>query len=383
MTTRRALLRTGAAGVLALTAGTATTTPAAATTRSKIPDPYALQAVLDELTATAASAALAEVHHAGQTWRGVSGVTELGTTRPVHPDGRFRIGSLTKSFVATVVLQLVGERRLSLDDTLERRLPGAVPAGARITLRHLMQHTSGLVNYTNLPGFRALYGSAEAVDRLRHRTWAPAEILALIDGQPLLFEPGTSWAYANTNYILLALIVERVTGRGYGTEVEGRILRPLGLRDTSVPGTRATIAGPHAHGYLPLERAGGVEPLDVTEFNPSVAWSSGEMISSTADLDRFYRALMTGRLLRPAQLAEMRTARVTGRKADYGLGLQTRLLPGGVRVWGHGGDIFGYEAASWSTADGRRRLTVSFNPWGAGDTTPVIEKLLATAFAPA
>lgn len=388
MTSRRTMLKTGATGVFALSAGflalSSGTTPAALADDAappRKPNAGALQAALDAIAATAASGVLAEVRDAGWVWRGSSGVAELGTTRPVPVNGRFRAGSITKTFVATVALQLVDQRRIALDDPLQRWLPGVVPDADRITPRHLLQHTSGIVNYTNTRQFRCLYSTVEAVVSMRDRTWTPRQLLAFTAGQPLLFAPGTSWTYSNTNYLLLALVIERATGNPYATEVERRILRPLGLRDTELPRTNPYIAGPHPHGYLPREHDGGVEPVDITVFNPTVAGASGEILSTTADLNRFYHALLTGRLLRPAQLGQMLTTWPTGRRYDYGLGLQTKQLANGTRLWGHEGDIFGYQASCWTTEDGSQQLTVAANPWGTGDLDTLIDNLLATAFA--
>lgn len=383
MITRRSMLKTGAAGAFTLAAGVFGPTPGAfaGAAPSTLPNAGSLQAALDDIAASAASAVLAEVQDAGRVWRGSSGAAELGTSQPVPVNGRFRAGSITKSFVAAVVLQLAGEGCIALDEPIERWLPGVVPDADRITVRHLLQHTSGIVNYTNTRDFRTLYGGVDAVVGMRDRTWTPQELLAFITGQPLLFEPGTSWTYSNTNYILLALIVEQATGNPYATEVERRILRPLGLRDTELPGAESTIAGPHPHGYLPGEQDGNVEPVDITVFNPSVAGASGEIVSTTAELNRFFRALLTGRLLRPAQLAQMQTAWPTGRSYDYGLGLQTMLLADGTRLWGHEGDIFGYQASSWTTEDGGRQLTVAVTPWGTGDLDALLDNLLATAFS--
>jgi D-alanyl-D-alanine carboxypeptidase len=387
MISRRSTLKTGvAAGVAALTAGgsglarsSSLAAHAVQVTRKTGPDAAGLQEVLDDIAGSAASAVLAEVRDSGQVWRGSSGVAELGSAKPVAVNGRFRAGSITKTFVATVVLQLAGERRLRLDDTIERWLPGVVAEGGRITLHHLLQHTSGIVNYTNTRAFRTLYGTADQVLGLRERTWTPQELLDFTAGQPLLFEPGTSWMYSNTNYILLALVIQRVTGNHYAKEAERRLLQRLGLHGTNFPGRRSVIAGPHAHGYLPREVGDQVEPVDITRFNPSVTGASGELVSTAVDLHRFYRALLTGRLLRGEQQSQLLQIRSTGRSYDYGLGLQTRMV-NGIRLWGHEGDIFGYQAASWTTADGRRQLTISCNPWGTGDLKPLTERLLAVAF---
>jgi D-alanyl-D-alanine carboxypeptidase len=380
MISRRTLLKSSAAGLLALNTGTATPAPAQEAAPLTTPDAATLQKALDAIAATAASGVLAEVRDARWAWQGSSGVAELGTTRPAPAKGRFRAGSVTKSFVATAVLQLVGERRIALDDPVERWLPAMIPAGDRITVHHLLQHTSGIVNYTNTREFRTLYGTVDGIVSLRNRTWTPAELLAFTDGQPLLFEPGTSWTYSNTNYILLALIVQKATGRPYAKEVERRILRPLGLHGTELPGTNANLTGPHPHGYLPREHDGTLEPVDITVLNPTVAGASGELITTTTDLNRFYRALLTGRLLRPAQLTQMRTAWPTGHGYDYGLGLQTRQLADGTRLWGHEGDIFGYQTSCWTTEDGSRQLTVAATPWGTGDLDELFDNLMTTAF---
>jgi D-alanyl-D-alanine carboxypeptidase len=374
------MLRSGAAAAVAVVTGAATTPAVAAPPtsgkRSRVPDAAALQAALDAMADGAASGVMAEVRDPDWVWRGASGVAKLGTSRPVPVNGRFRVGSVTKSFVATVLLQLVGERRLALADPVDRWLPGVLPDGDQITVRHLLQHTSGVFNYTDR--LSELYPTVPDLVASRYRTWRPNELLALTTGQPPLFEPGTSWSYSNTNYILLGLIVRRVTGNDYATEVRRRILLPLGLHDTEVPGTNPFIAGPHSHGYLPLERDGSLIPVDITVLNPSVAWAAGEMLSTTNDLNRFYGALNGGRLLRPALLAQMRTSFLS---ADYGLGLQTLTLPGGITLWGHTGGIFGYLTVAMSTADGRRQLTASVNPWGSGDLNGPLVDLLLAAFA--
>ncbi|GAA2717133.1 serine hydrolase domain-containing protein [Actinoplanes palleronii] len=368
MPSRRTVLAGSAAA--AFVAGAGTAAPAAASSGGL--DREALQAALDRIVATGATAALARVDSPAGSWRSSSGVAQLG--RPARPvvTGQFRVGSITKTFVSTVILQLVGERRLSLEDTLERWLPGALPNGAQITVRQLMQHTSGVFDYTE-----ALFTSVEDILRVRYKTFRPEELVALAAGQPPVFEPGTSWSYSNTNYVLLGMIVRRVTGHAYGKEVDRRILRPLRLRGTEVPGTDPTIDGPHAHGYEPIEQDGVVVPLDFTDLNPSMAYSAGEIVSSTADLNLFYRSLLGGRLLRRAQLAEM-LANPVG-ELNYGLGIYQQPLPGGPTVWGHTGGIFGYLTYSFTTADAATQATVSVNPW-LGDFSAALIDLLLIAF---
>ncbi|MEV4510429.1 serine hydrolase domain-containing protein [Dactylosporangium sp. NPDC049525] len=373
MTTRRTILKSGAVTAFVAAGGTALA-PVPAAASGPGPDRDALQEAVARLGANGASGILAEVRDRDWIWRGSAGVAELGGTRPVQPQGRFRVGSVTKSFVATVALQLVAERRLRLDDPVERYLPGVVPGGGRITVRHLLQHTSGLFDYTD-----ALLAEATVEDlvRMRYRSWAPRELLAYSWGEAPLFEPGAGWSYSNTNYILVGLLIERVTGRPYGSEVTRRIIRPLGLHQTEVPGHDPDIAGPHAHGYLPLERDGGVVPVDITRYEPSIAWAAGEMLSSAADLNRFYGALVRGRLLPAPLLAQMQAT--TGPES-YGLGLLSLTLPSGATLWGHTGGIFGYETFAMGTADGRRQLTFSVNPWGPSEPDDSLLQLLTLAF---
>lgn len=344
-----------------------TSTPATASEHSQ-----GLQNILDQITASGASAALAEFRDGQTVWRGSSGHTRLGHSGPAPANGRFRIASVTKTFIATVVLRLVAEGRASLDDTLEHHLPGLVPGGERITLRNLLQHTSGIADYTNF-----LYASVADFLHKRFRTYTPRELVALAASQPPLFEPGTSWSYSNTNYILLGLVIEHRTGQPLETVVSQRILRPLGLRDTVLSGTSPFIHGPHAHGYLPIERDGQIHPLDITILNPSAPWAAGAIISTTADLNRFYRALLGGHLLPPAQLQQM-IGNPTGPN-EYGLGIFRLVLPCGITLWGHTGVIQGYDTYAMSTQDGQAQLAISVNPWN-GNPGDAILQLIFTTF---
>ncbi|MEU4249947.1 serine hydrolase domain-containing protein [Amycolatopsis sp. NPDC026612] len=307
------------------------------------PDRQAIIRALDLMTTTGAAGAQVRIAADGREFTARSGVARLGSPAGVPVNGRFRIASVTKTFTATVLLQLAGEGRLALDDTVSRYLPGLLPDGDRITVRMLLQHSSGLYNYSDdLTG--------DPVELQRH--WDPQDLVAMATAHPLNFPPGTASKYSNTDYIVAGLLVEHLTGRSWATAVRSRIIHPLGLHDTSLPGDRTTIPGPHAHGYTP--RDGTL--VDVTAMNPSVGWAAGEIISTTADLDTFTEALFGGRLLRPEQLAEM-TAPAPG--AAYGLGLSTNVLSCGVQVWGHTGDVPGYHTLLAVTRDGRTRLQLS------------------------
>ncbi|KUL34219.1 serine hydrolase domain-containing protein [Actinoplanes awajinensis] len=284
-----------------------------------------------------------------------SGVADLSTGRPVPPDGRFRIASAGKTFTAVVVLQLAGEGRLRLGDPVERWLPGVVRGngndGRRITVRQLLQHTSGLQD--DIPD----YATEADFQRHRYDVYSPEQLVARALANP----PAAGWHYSNTGYVLLDMIIERVTGRHWWDEVRRRIVGPLGLTGTSWPGDSPAIPGPHARAYQPFEAG---PPIDVTE--QIIPDPGSAIISTTQDLNTFFRTLFSGRLLPPAQLAEMTrivpvapelAALLPG--ARYGLGIFQRPLPCGGTYWSHPGGWGGYLTDNGVTADGRRSVVLS------------------------
>ncbi|NGO48894.1 serine hydrolase domain-containing protein [Streptomyces ureilyticus] len=324
-----------------------------------------LRELLHRLTTVdGAPGALAEVRDRRGSTVLTSGVADVKTHAPVRRDSRFRIGSMTKTFVATVMLQLVGERRVVLDAPVDRYLPGVVRGhgndGRKITVRQLLQHTSGVPDILD-----HLRPQEILKDPLAHHDTRDLVNIAL--AHPPTFEPGTGWRYSSTGYLLAGMIIERVTGHPYGEEIRRRIITPLGLRETHVPGDASAIPGPHPRGYV---RPGEDAPLrDITAISPSVGGAAGEMISSGGDVNRFLDALVRGELLRPAQLREMTKTRPTGNPDGraYGLGLESRPLPCGGLYWGHTGDFLGYETAAGATVHGRQAtVMVNLGP-GASD----------------
>jgi D-alanyl-D-alanine carboxypeptidase len=342
------------------TAATSTTTVALPRSAAGPPSPPAaqvpavLQAALDRLTADGVPGVIAFQRQGNRVYRGTSGVRELATGKPIGVDDRFRIGSITKSFVSTVILQVAGERRLRLSDTVEHWLPDAVPSGSSITVRQLLNHTSGLCDYTEDPRLLEPYADQPGY------FWAPLDLLALANSHPALFKPGSSWSYSNTNYVLLGLIIEAVTGHRASAEVKQRIVEPRQLRSTTFPLRTPRIAGSHTHGYLtnlPPESGvpGGV--LDTTTMSPSHAWTAGGMISTVSDLAHFHRALFTGRLLRPAQQRKLQSV-VPG--FDYGMGVARWNTACGT-AWGHAGSFPGYYSVSLTSPDGSRQSVLALN----------------------
>jgi D-alanyl-D-alanine carboxypeptidase len=319
-------------------------------------DPGQLQRLLDQVVAAGAPGVAAWVRDERVVLQAASGVADLRTGRPMRSDLHYRAASLTKSLVATVVLQLVAEGRLSLQDTVQRWLPGILPYGDQVTIRQLLNHTSGVPDYVAEP-LLTLYGSWQG----RFRRWTPQELVGLVADQPPLFPPGTAWSYSNPGYVLLGLIVEAATGNTLGQELRRRILRPLGLRDTFFPVNAPGLPSPKSRGYsLPLGAEEG-RLLDFTVYNPSPFWAAGALVSTLEDLARFFRALLGGRLLPPRLLVAMTTPVPTGKPGiGYGLGLQVIDTPAG-RLIGHDGEIPGYNNIVLSTRDGRRQFGLMMN----------------------
>lgn len=304
-----------------------------------------------------------------RVWNGSAGTAELGRPRAPRARDRFRIGSNTKTFVATVMLQLEAEHRLRLTDTVERWLPGVVRGhgndGRAVSLRRLLDHTSGIFDYAADP---ALHQRLFEGDFLRHRfdTYTPRQLVRTAVSHPPVFAPGKGWSYSNTNYVLAGLVIEKVTGHPYGREVRERVLRPLGLRATSVPGRSTALPRPSGRGYIRFPDEPGTPFHDVTGINPTEAWAAGEMISTVGDLNAFYRALLGGRLLPARQLAEMLTTVDTGLRppARYGLGIAARKLSCGVTVWGHDGGIQGAVSQVSSVRDASHTAAFGGNALG-------------------
>nr|WP_189782172.1 serine hydrolase domain-containing protein [Streptomyces capitiformicae] len=317
------------------------------------------------------------VHDERGEWVGSAGVRKLGEAAKPSPNGLFWVGSTTKTFVATLVLQLVADGTIKLDTPVADHLP-ELGLDKRITVRMLLQHTSGLYNYTGeldpegtfVPGIPAV--GKEWVDN-RFHSYRPEELVRFALSKPARFEPGADQSYSNSNYTLAVLLIEKVTGRSYDEEMQRRILRPLGLRDTLVPGDSPEIPGPHAHGYYRYEDAGEWKVVDVSRQNLSLLVGAGDMISSTRDLHMFFSALLGGRLLPEPLLAAMRKPHGM---LGYGLGLFVQDLGpdcGGRTIVHHnGGAPGGYGALMISTPDGSMTLTAGLTT-GDADVDPAQE----------
>lgn len=286
-----------------------------------------------------------------------AGTADLGTGRPMNTTDRLRAGSVTKTFTATVVLQLAAEHRIALDAPVERYLPGLIRHGGhdgrRITVRQLLRHTSGLPDYLDAPEW-------EHLEPLRYRHFEPRDlVLRALD----LPRPQKAWHYATTNYLLAGLIIREVTGHSPEAEITRRVIRPLKLRDTYWPGDDPRIHGPHSRSYFTTEDG---RVADGTDWNTTFGGVGGALVSTPTDLARFVTALFGGRLLPADQLADMRRTVAADPDrlwpgARYGLGLIASPLRCGGLWWGHAGTVPGGHRALTAMGPGGRSVAVALN----------------------
>ncbi|MFI6323132.1 serine hydrolase domain-containing protein [Nonomuraea sp. NPDC050556] len=283
----------------------------------------------------------------------VDGRVTSATSGPAVPgNGHFRIGSDTKTFVATVILQLLAEGRLALADPVEKHLPGLVGGG--ITLLDLLRHTSGLYDYSVAPEWDP-FASRETFERRRYQHYTAEELVAVAMRHAPFSAPGVTHKYSNTNYVLLGMVIAKLTGRRWQDEVRRRIIEPLALTGTSV-GDGPALPEPHARGYTRFSLDGPL--VDTTLLDPSAGDAGGAIISTPRDLLRFFGALLGGELLRPFALDLMKRT-VPAEEGRYGLGLAWSDLPCGDGYWRHGGAVPGYLTYEGFVADGRRGIVLS------------------------
>jgi D-alanyl-D-alanine carboxypeptidase len=335
-------------------------------------DGAALDAALDEVHRAGMPGVFAEVRDGDAVWRGAAGVADLGTGRPVTADLRHRVGSITKTFTAAAVLRQVERGELGLDAPVGRYLPDLVPGerGAAITVRMLIDHTSGLADYLpyaypSLKAFPSLADTTpDSLDDHRFTRFDPTELIALGVGAPAAGAPGGApGTYSNTNYLLLCQLLELVTGGSAEECVTRDVIEPAGLRDTGFP-TGARVDGPHSRLY---ESWFGMidPPRDYSVYDMSWVGPAASLVSTVADLNRFFGLLLAGEVVEPATLAEMRRTgpviSFEGKPIEYGLGLHRMEVPGHGTFWGHDGTVWGGGALSMTRADGRRQLSVAVN----------------------
>lgn len=335
-------------------------------------DSAALDAAIENVHRAGMPGLFAEVRDGDQVWRGAAGVSDVTTGQPVTADMRHRVGSITKTFTAAAVLQQVESGRIGLDTPIGRHLPGLVPGerGDTITVRMLLNHTSGLAEYLPLayPSLKAFPALADtgpqSLDDHRFTRFDPTELIEMGVTAPAVGAPGGApGVYSNTNYLLLVQLLQQVTGTTAERYITRNIIERAGLQDTELP------AGPHIDGpHSQLYEAwfGMIDPpRDYSVYDMSWVGPSASLISTVSDLNRFYAMLLAGEIVSPSSLAQMqRTVPVVsqeGKTIDYGLGLHPMEEPGQGIFWGHGGTVWGGGALAMIRADGKRQMAVAVN----------------------
>ncbi|WP_406509870.1 serine hydrolase domain-containing protein [Streptomyces sp. NBC_00212] len=345
-------------------APTAPSAPAATAASAGL-DRKALGAALDAVHAAGMYGVNTEVRDGSQEWQGATGLADVGAGRPMRPQLQHRVGSVTKAFTSVAVLQQVAEGRIDLDAPIGRYLPDTVPGerGQAITVRMLLNHTSGIGDY--IPGAfpSLLEKSTKSLDDNRFRHFRPEELARLgVEAEPT-GKPGEKWSYSNTNYIIAGMLIQKVTGEDPEAYITREVIQKAGLRNTYFPRS-PYISGPHPKMY---ESFYGLidPPRDYSVYDMSWGGTAGALVSTTGDLDDFYRKLLRGHLLPAAQLHQMQTTvPVLGENGEvvmgYGLGVAAVDLPCG-RFWGHDGAVFGAGTSVLSSPDGKRQMATAYN----------------------
>lgn len=288
-----------------------------------------------------------------------AGVGNLSTKAAADPTARFRIGSVTKTFIAADMLLLESRGKLSVDDTVDRWLPGVVNAngndGTKITLRELLDMSSGI------PDFFPKIPTADWTSTTRY---TPQQLVDIALTSPPTSAPGAAVNYTNTAYILAGMVIQKVTGNDPSVEVTNDLITPLGLADTSFPTTDPDLHGNYLHGYeLPQFWIGTPPYTDTSTSNPTLTWSAGAMVSTEQDLATFYRALFTGQVLPAAQLTEMKTGVREGTTDNYfDLGIETISTPCGP-MYAKNGAVPGYANLAVSSGDGSKQIMIAGNEY--------------------
>jgi D-alanyl-D-alanine carboxypeptidase len=335
-------------------------------------DSAALNAAIENVHRAGMPGLFAEVRDGDQVWRGASGVADVVTGRPVTTDMRHRVGSITKTFTAAAVLQQVESGQIRLDTPIGRYLPTLVPGerGGAITVRMLLNHTSGLAEYLpyaypSLKAFPALADTGpQSLDDNRLTRFDAAELIEMGVAAAAVGAPGgTPGVYSNTNYLLLSELLEQVTGTTAERYITRHVIESAGLRDAELP-VGPYVKGPHSELY---ESWFGMidPPRDYSVYDMSWVGPAASLISTVTDLNRFFGMLLAGEIVSPSSLAQMRrTVPVVsqeGKTIDYGLGLHPMGSPGQSTFWGHGGTVWGGGTLAMTRADGNRQMSVAVN----------------------
>ncbi len=275
------------------------------------------------------------------------GKADIASGRASKIADGFRIGSNTKVFTAMAVLMLADQKKISLDEKLSKYMPD-MPHASEVTVRQIGNHTAGYFNCTDDEAF----GAAANADLTKR--WKPEEIISYIKNRPLDFTPGSKYNYSNTGYIILGMLVERISAMTWENFLSEKIFKPLGLNDTYSP-ENSSLKGECMKGYVTL----GTNPVEIA-IDPSFAWAAGSIVSTVPDMKKWLEAVRTGALLSPAMAAEQRKWVDMGPDPffkKYGFG----LMQGGAQFLGHGGSIAGFNSFAFISADGRKCVILVHN----------------------
>ncbi|MFI6765417.1 serine hydrolase domain-containing protein [Streptomyces sp. NPDC050355] len=335
-------------------------------------DPPELNAAMENVHRAGMPGLFAEVRDGDQVWRGAAGLADVATGRPVTADMRHRVGSITKTFTAAAVLQQVESGQIGLDLPIGRYLPRLVPGerGDTITVRMLMNHTSGFPEYlpyayASLKAYPVIADTRpQSLEEHRFTRFDPTELIEMgVTAPPIGTPGGTPGVYSNTNYLLLGQLLEEVTGAPAEQYITRNVIERAGLQDTGFP-AGLCVDGPHSQIY---EAWFGMidPPRDYSVYDMSWVGPTASLISTVTDLNRFFGRLLAGEIVGPSSLAQMqRTVPVIsqeGKTIDYGLGLHPMEAPGQGTFWGHGGTVWGAGALAMTSADGNRQMSVAVN----------------------
>ncbi|EKX63887.1 serine hydrolase [Streptomyces ipomoeae] len=348
-------------------------TPTATAAALAAPDQAALRKALRTALSQGAPGAFARIDDNGRALHLAEGVADRGTGRALGTGDRIRIGSVTKTFSAVVLLQLVDEGRIELDTSVNTYLPGLLP-DRRITVRHVLSHRSGLYDHANTLFARSVAG----FENVRNKVFTYRQLMNMSLAEPLTNKPGAVYSYSNANFVVAGMLIEKITGKSVTTAYQNRIIKPLKLTDTFYVHPGNTIPGKYSRGYMTADSSG--RKIDSTQQTVSWAQSAGALVSSAKDVNKFLTALVKGQLTSAAQLKEMRRWTPVNSTQAYGLGLRRRDLSCGISVYGHTGTVQGYYTWAFTSKDGKRSLTSFANTSNNGTVYTTMNRTLESAF---
>jgi D-alanyl-D-alanine carboxypeptidase len=337
------------------------------------PDTTALRKVLRTAVSQGAPGAFARIDDNGTVHHLAEGVADRVGERALGTGDRIRIGSVTKTFTAVVLLQLVDEGRIRLDTPVDTYLPGLLP-DKRITVRHVLSHRSGLYDYADTLFSRSVPGFEE----VRDKVFTYGQLMDLSLAKPLTDEPGAVHAYSNTNFVVAGMLIEKITKKSVATAYQDRVIKPLKLTETYYVHPKNTIPGKFSRGYMTADSTG--RKIDSTLQTASWAQSAGALVSGAKDLNKFLSALVKGRLTSAAQLTQMLRWTPVNSTQAYGLGLRRRDLSCGVSVYGHTGTVQGYYTWAFTSKSGERSVTSFANTSNNGTVYATMNRTLESTF---